>query len=351
MKMTTLKSVAIAVGLASSAFGQATSPIVGYDTTVIPGSPGGNARVTTVIGPRFVNKTEVSGIATVSGDVVTIAGVSLTAGQFAPIAAGSLSGGSNPELFQYFLETEDGFWAQIASNTADSVTLTAGNGDQITDGETVFVKKHVVVGEYFGNVTPALTGSDAGDATAADQIVIVDQNAGTTAIIFPSTAVGSQFIDDGFNDADNWPIYPDQGVQVSRLSSGNVSLVFAGSLDDNPRQIPVASGVNVRAIALQADATLGELNLFTGDAATGVAPAAFGDTSVADTINLLVGGQTSVFFFSPDDLGSGPGWYDDSFNFVNDTVLPQGAGIVINRTNPTDNSPFTWVSPAPVVTP
>lgn len=349
MKMTTLKSVAIALGLASSAFGQATSPIVGYDTTSIPGSPDGVTRATTVIGPRFVNPTLATGAAAVSGDTVTIAGASFVPGEFAPIAAGSLSGGSNPLLFQFFLETDDGFWAQIVSNTADSVTLEVGNGEQIQADEVVSIRRHVVVGEYFSNVTPALVGSDAGVATDADQIIIIDQNAGTTSVIFPSTAVGSSFIDDGFNEGDNWPIYPDQGVQLSRLSSGASSLVFAGSLDDNPRQIPVATGVNVRSVALQADATLGELNLFTGDTATGVAPAVGGDTSLADTVQILIGGQTSVFFFSEDDLGGGPGWYDDGFSFVNDVVLPQGSGLIINRVNPSNSAPFTWVSPAPIV--
>ncbi|MBK1833713.1 hypothetical protein [Roseibacillus ishigakijimensis] len=54
MKMTTLKSVAIAVGLCSSAFGQATSPVVGYETLAI--EPGLN-----FVGLRLHEKPVASG--------------------------------------------------------------------------------------------------------------------------------------------------------------------------------------------------------------------------------------------------------------------------------------------------
>ena len=68
MKMTTLKSVAIALGLASSAFGQATSPVVGYETLEL--EQGFN-----FLGLRLHEKELFSGeVVAVDGAVVTLSG-------------------------------------------------------------------------------------------------------------------------------------------------------------------------------------------------------------------------------------------------------------------------------------
>ena len=333
----------LAVGAAN---GAAVTDPVGYNTTVLYGANTLGVRKNNAVGPQLENPTVWGGtVASVTGDQLVLTNAALTPGAFG-IATFDL------DRYTYCIEAADGTWAHIVSNDATSVTVQAGMGSQFVATDQVAIRAHLTISQIFGaNNETGLLGDSGGDASVADNIVLVDEQYGGNVIIFPSDVLadGSVYITDGFAVADNFPIYPDQGLQVSRYSTGNLSLVLDGSVDTNGRQNGVPSGFSIRPVQNPVDFSLSELNLVTGDPATGLVGTTTGDSSEADTVNLLVDGATAVYFYSSVDLGSGAGWYDDSFNFVDADAIPAGLALLIYRTNPTNSSAFTWAVPAPVI--
>jgi hypothetical protein len=231
----------------------------------------------------------------------------------------------------------------------------AGAGSQFTATEAVTIHRHITIADYFGpNNETGLTEDAGGDSNAADNIILIDEVNNGTITVFSAPdilAPGSTWITDGFEEAGILPIYPDQGLQVLRRTVGNVTVVLDGEVDTNGRQIGVSTGVQIRPYVLPVDTTLTDLDLYTGNAATGLVGSANADLNEADGLSVLVNGVPFVYFYSTIDLGGGVGWYDDGLNFVGTTALPAGAGLIINRNNPTNSSPFTWVNPAPTIAP
>lgn len=343
MKMTTLKSVAIAAGLASSAFGQATSPIVGYTTTTIDAEFGPGSPKTTLVAPTFVNKSEFNGaVGAVTGGDVELTGAAFTAGAYNQLAAS----GTIPPQPTHYVETEDGFWANIVSNTATTVTLDTADASQLTAGENVVIRRHITIEQFFGESNDAGLNASSFDPGAADNIILLD--GGSTFIFYPdnSGSFTDTYVDTSFSGADNVAIQPDQGLQVVRRSGGATSLVFEGSLDANTRQVSIGTGVRVVPVVLPTDTTLADLASLAGslDGVDGLQPVGADlDTSAADSIQILVDGATSTFFVN--NTGIFPGAFiDAAFGNQDGFVIPNGAAIVINRAG----APFTWTIPAPL---
>ncbi|MCF7676323.1 MAG: hypothetical protein K9N23_02065 [Akkermansiaceae bacterium] len=335
---------ALACGFASGQTTAYTTP-VGYTTTTVYAAFGAGSPKNNVIAPDLQQPASWTGtVSSIAGDVVTIDGT-VTAGAYnAPSFGYGIA-------YSYFMETADGYYAHVASNTESDITVEGGMGAQYTVGEQVTIRPHVTIADYFGAANEAgLLADPGGDAATADNIILIDEINGGTLTVMASDALGGTWITDAFEDAAGVPIYPDQGVQVLRRGLTPLSLVFAGEVDVNGRQIEVTSGVQIRPYVLPVATTLTDLGLYTGDAATGVVGSPSGDSGEADQITVLVDGIPSNYFYSEVDLtGDGPGWYDDSLNFVGATPLPSGAALIINRSNPVNSDPFVWVNPAPVI--
>jgi hypothetical protein len=341
-------AAAAAIGFAQAETAYTTP--VGYTTTTISQAFGAGDPKTNVIAPDLQNSASWAGtVSSVSGDSITLTGAAFTPNAFAEISANYSIG----TVYAYFIETADGYWAQISSNNATSVTVESGAGANFTNGEAVTIRRHVTISDYFGpNNEAGLLADSSGDAGQADNIVFIDEINGGTLTVFASDALGGTWITDAFDDAANLPIYPDQGVQVLRRGLTDLSVVTTGEVDVNGRQIGVSSGVQIRPYVIPVGTSLTELNLYTGNPATGVVGSASGDSGEADTVVVLSNGIPSNYFYSEVDLtGDGPGWYDDSLNFVGSTDLPAGAGLIVYRTNPTNSNPFVWVNPGATVAP
>ncbi len=336
----------LAVGAANAA----TTTPVGYTTTTIYGAFNASSPKNNVIAPNLQNQPSWTGVVgSISGDTLTLTSATLTAGQFNHISD-SFSLGT---VYAYYIETSDGYWAQIVSNDATSVTIEAGAASNFSAGESVTIRRHITISDYFGSTNQTgLASSPSGDANEADNIILIDEVNGGTLTIFASDVLEGTWITDGFEDAASIPIYPDQGVQVLRREVSNLSIVQTGEVDTNGRQIQVSTGVQIRPIVLPADTTLADLDIYSGNTATGLAGSGNADLNEADGLSVLVDGSPLVYFYSTIDLdGSGPGWYDDSFSFAGDTILPAGAALILNRNNPDNSSPFIWVNPAPTIAP
>ncbi len=337
---------AAACGMASAAETAYTTP-VGYTTTVISQAYGPTAPKNNVIAPLLQNSSSWAGnVSGVVGDVVSLTSAALTPGAYNP------NGDVSFLVYAYYIQTSDGYWAQIASNDATSVTVEAGAGANFSVAENVIIRRHVTINDYFGaNNSANLLASSAGDAEVADNINIIDEVNGGAIIVIASDALGGTWITDAFEEAGGIAIYPDQGLQVLRRGATNLGVVQSGEVDVLPRQIGINAGVQIRPYDVPTATTLTTLGLYTGNPATGVVPSETGDTAEADIVTVLSGGVPTNYFYSTIDLGGGVGWYDDGLSFVGDIDLPAGVGLIINRSNPTNSSPFVWVKPATAVSP
>ena len=325
---------------------------VGYTSATIyaafaPGSP-----KTSVVSPDLQNSAVWSGtVDTVTGDILALENGSLPA-VLTPGAYDNISAAFAPSVvYAYFIETADGYWAHIETNGASSVTVEAGAGAQFSPGEVVSIHRHVTISDYFGPANETgLLGDNTGAVAEADNVILIDEVNSSSVTIFPSNVLGGTWITDGFLEAGNFPIYPDQGMQVVRRGVTNLTVVHDGEVDTNGRQIPVTTGVQIRPYVLPVDTTLADLDLYTGLESTGLADddgtAGIGN---ADTVQVLEDGATTTYFYSTLDLGAGAGWYTDGF--LPAGILPAGAGLIINRNNPRDSAPFVWVVPAPTIAP
>lgn len=344
--MKPITSFALLCAFAAVAQGAVTDP-VGYTTTTIAAAYGPGAPKTSVIAPDLeVPAVFGSTISGISGDQISLSGASFTPNSFDALTTFAVG-----TVYAYFIESADGYWAQITTNDAGSVTVQAGAGANFTVGEAVKVHRHVTISDYFGaNNEAGLLSDSGGDPGAADNILIIDEVNSTLNTIFLTDLLGGSYATDGYEEAGNFPIYPDQGLQVVRRGLTDVQLVFAGNVDVNGRQVQVNSGLQLRPYVSPVATSLNGLNLYTGDIATGVADdGGTLDPGSADTVQVLVNGDTFTYFYTTLDLGNGPGWVDDGGNYAPD--LPAGASLIINRTNPTNNSPFIWVIPAPTIAP
>ena len=211
----------------------------------------------------------------------------------------------------------------------------------------------MTIADIFGPANETgLLADPGGDTGLADNIILIDEENGGTLTIIASSANGGTWITDAFEDAANIPVYPDQGMQVLRRGLTNLTLVLDGEVDTNGRQVGITTGVQIRPQVIPVPTTLTALGLYTGNNATGVVPSTTGDTSAADIVTVLTNGTPTNYFYSTIDLsGDGPGWYDDGLAFAGTTALPAGAGLIINRSNPTLSAPFVWVNPAPTIAP
>jgi hypothetical protein len=338
-----LLAAASTIGLVQAEPPAISSEPLGYTTATINGSYENGSRKNNIISPNLVNRATWQGsVGSISGDDLVLVGASLATGA---LNASSIS----PKRYSYYVNSSDGYWAHIVSNGSDRITLPAGFAANFTAGEALVIRRHLTIADYLGANEVGLKSSASGNFDQADRITIVDQENGGNLVVIASPAAGGVWVNDSLQDASGTPIYPDQAIQISRVSSGDLVLQTTGEVDTKGRQIRVTTGTNIRPISVPTSMTLAELLLHTGDAATGVASDSRGDISKADTVRVTTNGVTSIYFYSSADLGSGTGWYTESLEPAGDKVLPAGSAVVIKRSNPLNNSPFIWKSPAPTI--
>ena len=105
---------------------------------------------------------------------------------------------------------------------------------------------------------------------------------------------------------------------------------------------PVFSGFNLLGtLNSQRALKLSELNLYTGNAATGIGSGS--NPSVADNLILVHPDTTTSSYFYSDYPGF-EGWYDAAFRPAADTLIDAGAAFFLQRKAP--RGAFYWTIPA-----
>jgi hypothetical protein len=136
-------------------------------------------------------------------------------------------------------------------------------------------------------------------------------------------------------------VYPEEGLMVRRLYAGDQNLYLCGPIKTDLTVAPVATGYNLVGTLKSLSAmSLATLNLYTGDATTGLV----GGINPTVSDNLLVvqpdGSSTTYFYFT----GNPAGWRTATYIPADSTLIQPGGAFFIHRLN--NNGGFNWVIPA-----
>jgi hypothetical protein len=314
---------------------------VGYVTSTVAGTGSPSAPSFSAISPTLVNKIEFAGAATTVATVtITFTGTPFTAGAYTP-APGTEA--------QFYAEAPNGEWRTIASNTANQLVLETAFSGAVVATNTIKVRRHVTLSDYFGATNSAglLAG---GEAAAADEVIFLDSATQSQSSYFYSNLAGfTGWKSVGFDDANNKVIPPNQGLIIARKTAAPVSIVRTGYVKTGPTQLAFNNGFNVVPVPHATGTVLGDndpvtpladSNLFTGSLATGVQGG--GEAAAADEF-IVVGGTTNYFY---SNLAGFTGWKDVGFGDASTVRFPEGSAVLLNRKG---GGPFVWTAPAQVI--
>ncbi len=225
------------------------------------------------------------------------------------------------------------------SASAHTLTLTQPLASNIATGASYKVRPHWTIASVFGAANQ--NGLAGGNSTTADQIQLFHNNAYLIYYYQTSGLGGTGWRQSGapFVDASATVIYPDDGLLIARLQSGNTSVVVQGAVKTGQTSIPVVSGYSLLGNVYAAAMTLGTSNLYTADPNTGLAG---GNSTSADQVMFWNGTGFNVYYYQTSGLG-GIGWRQTGAPFVDATTapIPVNAALFISRSG----APFNWIAP------
>ncbi|MGJ8724816.1 MAG: hypothetical protein ACSHYB_09690 [Roseibacillus sp.] len=299
--MTTLKSVAIVAGLASSAFGQATSPVVGYETISLLNDSFNLA------GVRLHGKAAVESSFTSSTDTTLV-------DSSAPF--GALDAGTT-----YVVELADGsFITALGSDfSADTLTVAAGGLTGMEQGFTL--RTASTLDSVFGAAnTAGLTSSTTGNPVGTDKVWVPNGTGGFTQYFHADVAnFGTGWVEVGTTTFVGDSVVLEPGVGFFIVTEGTASpasVVISGAVKTNPTMFSVNQEFNLLSSEYPAGLTLDESGL-----SAFVTASTTGNPVGADAVWIPngTGGFTQYFFADIPNFGSG--WAQvGTTTFVGDTV-------------------------------
>ena len=316
MKMTTLKSLAIAVGLTSAAFGQsATSPVVGYETVNL------EAGQFNFFGLRFAEKIETTGQFE-TGDATSLVD---DEGDFSFVEDGET----------YIIEFDGGssIVAEASSFTNNSVSVD-GTGFA---GVDFTIRRAARLTDVFGenNEAGLQAGTGAGDA----DVIFLPQEDGTFLQIFRNQGLanpgGGFLVPPSYQTLDNTVVNPalvfTEAILVQTQDGSSPSFTVSGALITSPQAFSVNGGGTFSFVSsiYPVGTTFGnsglEANLQAGTGADD-----------ADVVFLpRAGGTFEQFFFNQGLANPGggflvdPGW--QTLGNVDASDVPLTSAILILR--------------------
>ncbi|RYD20036.1 MAG: hypothetical protein EOP88_16635 [Verrucomicrobiaceae bacterium] len=237
-----------------------------------------------------------------------------------------------------------------AGTTTDIVAAAGGVltlGDDLTGiasaGDRFEVRRHHTLLGLF-NRTNSGNLDSAATMTAGDNVQFAKTD-GTFENFFHSTASGSEGWRDASLVAENSRVvYPEQSFVLKRKAASVTTLFQQGILNSDggtgnggagaPPVVAVVTGTNLVTSPADRPVTLEDLGLYTGDPATGVAPA----TTAANADRIIVpqpNGTQKTYFYHPT-----MGWITSAFQPAGNLVFPPGTAFYIIRKAP--RPAFPW---------
>ena len=323
----------------ASAQTTATTDPVGAMTVTLEAFDGTAKGTNFVSIPLLPAEADISGVKV---GVITSVGPSSITVSNAGWTPGELSNESNPYLAKIMTGLNEGLVLPIktspgSENTAETIYVDTSVGFVSFDLTTLDIQTGVNGDEIqlfsaptllsvFG--TPTTTGIAGGTSFAdADTILVFD---GIWRNYFYNSTreewVQSTF---GFPSADNLVLHPYSAVLFERFADTDLELMVSGRVPMTPRLVPFASGgVTTLSNGWPVGTTLEQLGL--EDLPGWISG---GSALNADSVLIKSGnGPWRIYFYDGSD------WRESTFGFplANQTALPAGGGVLVDRNGQAD---------------
>jgi hypothetical protein len=305
---------------------------IGTDTT-LSGNGGSGSRLT-MFSQRMVLPIVYAGtVSSLQNTALTDTNASWTTGQFGNVATPA------------YAEFNNGWMVDISGSASSTKSLSlAGNlGGVASPGDAYRVRQHFTIASLFG--TNNETGLKSGiTASQADTILLqMAQSQATLTIFYYSNQFYHGWLHGNLSPADDEVVYPEEGVQVVRKVPGNVELYACGPIKTGVTVAPILPGYNlVGTLKSLSSLNLNALNLYTGDATTGLASGL--TPSQSDNLLMIKPDGTSTTFFYYNRPGVFAGWVDGSLHLAGNVPVPAGSAFFIKRLGTAGQ--MNWTIPA-----
>ena len=251
---------------------------------------------------------------------------------------------------RHYIEFENGVTADIEDTFAGthSIRVPGTLPASVTAGLRYRIRPHTTLGDIFGYNNE--TGLSPGpNANQADNVLFYAGDAQQTMTFFYSSVSGYiGWYRSDYTPADDMVVYPEQGIIVRRRSAPNLQVTNGGQPLSTPLVVPVYMGFNILG-TLQStrNIALNDLNLVTGDSASGLAPGV--NFTEADNLVVINADSTASTYFYSNYAGF-EGWYSSSYQAAGNVTISPGAVFFVQRKAP--RAMFEWsipmeVSPTP----
>ena len=244
----------------------------------------------------------------------------------------------------FYIEFASGAKVDVIRTDAASKSLIVSSNlpAPVSVGDTFKIRKHITLSDIFGphneaGLVPGL------NPAAADNVLLYNSANQQTYTYFYSSVPGyNGWYSDSYAAAAQTIVPPESGIMVRCKTSQGALVVMHGAAKEGVNLAPVYPGFNLLGtLKGERNFKLSELNLYTGDAATGVG--AGSNSGVADNLILVrPDSSTATYFYS--DYPGFVGWYDATYSPAANVVVPAGSAFFIQRKAPRGS--FYWTIPA-----
>jgi len=248
--------------------------------------------------------------------------------------------GANGSFYVHF---ESGYMADIQQTDGASQTLTfpgtlpAG----VMSGSAYKIRRHQTLASIFGPNNEFGLAPGVNPASADNVLVHIPETQQTLIFFYSAQPGFTGWYRSDYTLSDDMIIYPEQGLMVRRKVSGDLLVYLHGPTRTGSTQVPVFIGYNLLGtMQCRTALRLSELNLYTGDLSTGVAPGR--NYSEADSLLLINPDSTTTTYFYSNVAGY-EGWYNASFMPAGNVSIPAGTAFFLQRKEA--NGPFHWSLP------
>ncbi len=310
-----LALVTVLAPIASHAQVPSSTPIIGYYKQTI-------SQGTTPVVCAFVTKKDFQGAMTshtpgAVNSTITQNAAGWTINQFQTSAIPATQSSHYIELLS---GVHTGLILDIVSNTAttlviegNTAALPANPVSGLSATETYCIRKHNTLGQVLAGGGGLTGGSDS---------VTLFNTAGVSAIYFFN---GANWEDGDLNIADNIPIYPGQGILVTRASASPATITVGGGevsyVKSGPTKIPL---FNSNIAGRPVNNFVGALNPLVSATET-TALGSFG------LVGGIVAGSDSVTIYSPTGSLSASGPFISNGSFIEDGDLNNANSVPVRN--------------------
>ena len=298
--------------------------------TLIPGGSVTGARVSS-FSLRLVNPVRYAGVVTsVNATNISDSKATWTDSQF---------NGTNGS---YYVEFQNGARADLVrtDRASKSLSFPSGVPSLPTVGSGYRVRKHFTVADVFGSTNQAGLTPGANPSQADNVLIHIPQTQETLTIFYSNVPNFTGWYFDDYSPAGKFVIYPEQGVFVRSRSQRNLTVYLKGAAKSSLSVTPVYPGYNLMGtLSAKKSRRLSDLNLYTGNSATGVSSAS--NPNIGDVVILLNPDSTTTTYFYSNFPGF-EGWYDSGFRAAAADTLPAGSAFFLYRRDP---RVFFWANP------